>query len=448
MDIRGVHIYIGVDDTDSINGMCTTYLATELIREFSDYDVIGNPRLVRLNPNVPWKTRGNAAVSILFGKGQGQKKVIGNIDGKDIMGYYYGVNTPSISNDFERACEVVKDLSMFDDEKTNPGIVMYDSKPSERIYWQAVRGIVTLEGLWIITDPQFKRGYKNGRGLIGATAAVSWKPRDRTYELIAYREKNKWGTKRKIDEASVIAMDKKFYSTFNNYDYEEKHVVIAPSSPCPILFGIRGDNESTLPKAMDILKTEKADRWLIYLTNQGTDDHIIPKPLGSLEPYSSIMTSGMVSKTPKMIAGGHLIFGIFSRGKEVDCTIYEPAKKFRDVGMKLRVGDVLTILGGVREKPFTINVEKIHVDILATHRVKVSNPICSSCGKSMKSIGRDRGYRCAKCGTKAGEEDAEFMDEERELDTIWYEPTVSSLRHLAMPLKRMSVSSDLTGSDK
>jgi len=421
--------------------MCTTYLATELIREFSEYDIIGNPRLVRLNPNVPWKTRGNAAVSILFGKGQGQKKTIGNIDGKDIFGYYYGTNSPSTADDFERACKVVKDLSMFDDEKTNPGIVMYDSKPSERIYWQAVRGIVTLEGLRIITEPQFKRGYKNGRGLIGATASVAWKPRDRTYELIAYREKNKWGTNRKIDEASVIAMDKKYYSTFNNYDYEEKHMVIAPSSPCPVLFGIRGENEPTLPKAKDILDTEKIDRWLIYLTNQGTDDHIIPGSLGSLEPFSSIMTSGVVSKPPMMIEGGHLVFGISSRGNEVDCTIYEPAKKFRDVGMKLRVGDGITVLGGVREDPFTINVEKIHLDNLASHRIKISNPICSSCNKAMKSFGRDRGYKCARCGAKAGEDDAEFMDEKRELIIGWYEPTISALRHLAMPLKRMSISS-------
>ncbi len=441
MNHRGSIIYIGVDDTDSTSGMCTTYLATELIGEFDDHDVIGNPRLVRLNPNVPWKTRGNAAVSILFGKGQGQKRIIGNIDGKDIFGYYYGENTPSTVDDFERACKVVKDLSMFDDEKTNPGIVMYDSKPTERIYWQAVRGIVTLEGLWIITEPRFKRGYKNGRGLIGATASVAWKPRDRTYELIAYREKSKWGTKRQVSEASVIAMDKKYYSTFNNYDYEEKHVVIAPGSPCPILFGIRGDNEAILPKAMDILDTEKIDRWLVYLTNQGTDDHIIPGNIGNLKPFSSVMTSGMVSQPPRMMEGGHLVFGISYRGNEVDCTIYEPAKKFREIGMKLRVGDGLTVLGGVREEPFTINVEKIRVDTLASPRIKVSNPVCSSCAKAMKSMGRGQGYRCAKCGTRAGEEDARFMDEKRELNIGWYEPTVSSLRHLAMPLKRMHVSS-------
>ncbi len=422
--------------------MCTTYLATELIREFKEYDLIGNPRLVRLNPNVPWKTRGNGAISLLLGKGQGKKRKIGQLGGKDLHAFNFGENLPAEPSDFERACAVVKRLSMFDDEKTNPGIVVYDLKPSEAIYWQAARGLVTLDGLNFLTTPKFKRGYKNGRGLIGATAAVSWRPKDRTYELIAYRVKKSWGKKRKIDEASVIDMDKKFYSTFNNYDYDEKHMIIAPSSPCPVLFGIRGDYEPDLPKAMKMLKTEKADRWLLYLTNQGTDDHITDSTIAALKSYASVRTSGVVSRNPRMLEGGHLVFSISSRGREVDCTIYEPAKKFRDVGACLRVGDMVMVFGGVRKEPFTINVEKLHIQAVAPHMVKKSNPMCGSCSKSMKSIGRGKGYRCSKCGAKSTEKDALFEDEKRILKTGWYEPTTSALRHLAKPLKRMIIGAD------
>ena len=64
-------LHIGIDDTDSIHGGCTTWVATEIIKELSEFDLIGHPRLVRLNPNVPWKTRGNGAVSFTFGKGIG-----------------------------------------------------------------------------------------------------------------------------------------------------------------------------------------------------------------------------------------------------------------------------------------------------------------------------------------------------------------------------------------
>ena len=69
-------LHIGIDDTDSVNEGCTTWLATEITKELSDFDLIGSPRLVRLNPNVPWKTRGNGAVSFTFGKGKGNKKKI------------------------------------------------------------------------------------------------------------------------------------------------------------------------------------------------------------------------------------------------------------------------------------------------------------------------------------------------------------------------------------
>ncbi|MDH3204612.1 MAG: DNA-binding protein, partial [Nitrosopumilus sp.] len=57
---------IGFDDTDSPKGMCTTFLAYKIVdllhkqnTEFLDF-----PKLIRFNPNIPWKTRGNGAVSI------------------------------------------------------------------------------------------------------------------------------------------------------------------------------------------------------------------------------------------------------------------------------------------------------------------------------------------------------------------------------------------------
>ena len=59
--------HLGVDSTDSATlGMCTTYLGARLLEALHqvDVEVEGPPALVRLNPNVPWKTRGNGAVYI------------------------------------------------------------------------------------------------------------------------------------------------------------------------------------------------------------------------------------------------------------------------------------------------------------------------------------------------------------------------------------------------
>ena len=59
-------IHIGFDDTDSPKGMCTTYLAYRLINLLKKEHVnfLDFPKLIRFNPNIPWKTRGNGAVGI------------------------------------------------------------------------------------------------------------------------------------------------------------------------------------------------------------------------------------------------------------------------------------------------------------------------------------------------------------------------------------------------
>ncbi|MBC8520656.1 MAG: DNA-binding protein, partial [Methanomicrobia archaeon] len=46
---------IGIDDTDSRKGMCTTYLCAVLVDEFKKqgYGEVSTPRLVRLNPCIP-----------------------------------------------------------------------------------------------------------------------------------------------------------------------------------------------------------------------------------------------------------------------------------------------------------------------------------------------------------------------------------------------------------
>src|SRR5712691_12669580 len=78
-------LWIGVDDTDSLQGMCTTFLATEIVRDLTtDLDLVGYPRLVRLNPNIPWKTRGNGAICLRIGNGEGRPRVVGESSGRPI----------------------------------------------------------------------------------------------------------------------------------------------------------------------------------------------------------------------------------------------------------------------------------------------------------------------------------------------------------------------------
>src|SRR4030065_1666264 len=59
-------LHIGIDDTDSTTKGCTTYVAALLVEKLEKLDshFIDYPNLVRLNPNVPWKTRGNGALCL------------------------------------------------------------------------------------------------------------------------------------------------------------------------------------------------------------------------------------------------------------------------------------------------------------------------------------------------------------------------------------------------
>ena len=59
-------MHIGLDDTDSTRKGCTTYITALLVEKLERLGVkfLDYPSLVRLNPNVPWKTRGNGALCL------------------------------------------------------------------------------------------------------------------------------------------------------------------------------------------------------------------------------------------------------------------------------------------------------------------------------------------------------------------------------------------------
>ncbi len=434
-------IWIGIDDTDSITGGCTTYLACALIKKLTNerYNIIGYPRLVRLNPNIPWKTRGNGAISLQVGKGDGFRKKIGEINGKKIFCYQ---NKSSENYDEIKIKEIVEQTvdyySRIEDENTNSGFALLTKKPNSSIYEKAVMGIVQLENtkkLLESVEADYK-GYKNCRGLIGATASVAWSPKkDKTYELIAYRKEEKWGKKRFVDSDSTKKMDKQCHSTFDNYDYENEHNRLVPNSPCPVLFGIRGTDEEELLNAKSMVKSEEIESWLIFETNQGTDDHLQKKTINKIQPYQSIITEGIVIKAPYTIKGGHVIFSIKDSTGKIDCAAYEPTKQFRDIIRKLNLGDKVEVYGGIREKPLTINLEKINIKYLEKQVEKVENPVCPNCGKHMKSKGTNQGYKCKKCGTKSDKPIVRQI--QRTIKTGLYEVPVCARRHLSKPLKRI-----------
>jgi tRNA(Ile2)-agmatinylcytidine synthase len=427
-------VFIAVDDTDSRTGNCTSYLMTEIIRELR-YDIIGNPRLVRLNPAVPWKTRGNGALTLRVGKGTGGKRRIGAFGGRDI--FCSAAAAPWEPDASELVETIIPIIERNRSEGSDPGLVVSAERPPASLYKEGVSRIIekgyVRKELERIGASVFELG--NGRGVIGAACAMAWEPGDSTYEVLAYRAKERWGTEREFDPASVREMDTMFPGTFNSWEERAQKVTMIPSTPCPVLFGLRGDDEEETMNAAMHLRTEKIDRWVTFLTNQGTDDHII-RAAGEITENRSYEIAGTVCAYAKRIHGGHSFIDIDTRYGIITCAAYEPSKEFRMLFDNLIPGDGITVLGEMRDEPRTFNAEKVNVTRLAEKYTKTSNPVCASCGKRMQSIGRGQGYRCRECHTRSKEPKIE--KETRWAVAGWYEPPASARRHLSKPLKRMN----------
>jgi tRNA(Ile2)-agmatinylcytidine synthase len=188
---------IGIDDTDSNEGMCTTYLGALLLEELQAYGIVNTlPLLVRLNPTIPYKTRGNAAIALEI-KTDCPEKVVAHVLSR------------------------IEELARMECEKTNPGAVFilerdYESLKSvlKSFLKKAVMDVIEIqEAKSLISKYGIRsKGFKNGRGLIGALAACGamlnpeyW---DNTFEHLAYRQKEKWGTSRKVEKESFFEADR------------------------------------------------------------------------------------------------------------------------------------------------------------------------------------------------------------------------------------------------
>ena len=400
--------------------MCTTFLASQIINRLRENGIklLDYPRLIRLNPFARFKTRGNGGVSLK----------IENNDKANLAK--------------EIVLSEVEKLSMFDCDNTNPGVVFYSGEITEDMQNYAFRAI--YEFITIEEAEEFGKSvgceihkFKKGRGIIGSIAAISLPLADYTFELLAYRAPENYGTKRQIDYESVYEMDKRtFPDTFENIDYGESYIAIEPKTPCPVLYGIRSNTVEALKTAKKIVKVnEPIVDSCIFKTNQHTDMHIQKTPdIASMKQFGCYEVTGEVKNRPKVIDGGHMFFYIMDESGEIECGAYEPTKNFRNVVSDLRSGDVIRVFGGIGEQN-TFNIEKFQV--LKLNDVEYKNPICE-CGKRMTSAGKNKGFKCKKCGRKIESDEKVPIIIKRNLkNSQFYETPVSARRHLSKPLCRM-----------
>jgi tRNA(Ile2)-agmatinylcytidine synthase len=420
-------MYIGFDDTDSPRMGCTTYIAAILVEElhklgasFTDY-----PNLVRLNPNVPWKTRGNGALCLRI---RCKQELVEEI--KEIV---------------IEAVEENADLSY---EGTDPGVVfLFNHVPKQVAAFakRAIQGVVKMKEALRLVD-KFEAeavGFKKGRGIIGGLAAIGENLEgDHTYELITYRTLENRGTPRRIEQSSVVEMNEKTSPlTFNNIDTDTSRILITPRGPDPILYGIRGENPNAVRRAHEIVHSEEPiERWIIFRTNHGTDAHLrMVSSISEVKPFNPVVVRGVVAEDPKIITGGHVIFMIRDKTGEVDCAAYKPTGELQAAARKIVEGDFVEACGGVRPAssthPITINLEKLRILKLAP-KTFLFNPNCPRCGKRTKSMGSKKGFRCEKCGFRSTKLEKVAVEYKRDLEEGIYVTSPRSQRHLTKPLCR------------
>ncbi len=451
---------VAVDDTDSrTDGMCTTYVATRLAERLEAAGgTVVRRLLVRLNPAVKHKTRGNAAVAL-------------------------HVTDVSARAAFDLACETVHRFSVVADERTSPGVVVADlavhSSDGPPIpdavasfARRALRERLTVEEATTLADAH---GFLHaavgdvrshpGRGRIGAVAAVgapaafdAW-----TVEHISYREFDRCGTRRDVDADSVFAAAEMGYPTvWDTVDRGTGEVVCVPNAPGPILHGIRGDDAAACRSVAAAIRSEPVDRTATFHTNQGTDAHLEAGRIGDLRDGAGFKIDGVVAGAPETKRGGHVHLTLGPPGSGIPdrdglnetrqggptsdpadglrCVAFKPTGRFRDHVRALRPGDRVTVCGECELRPVagstapreTLKLEKFAVRELM--RTVPSTPTCPGCDRRMSSAGRDQGYRCRDCDTAApGRVDRPI---DRSLELGWYEVPPAARRHIAKPLIR------------
>ena len=369
-------MWLGIDDTDSLEGGCTTLVFHELLNALPCEH--GEPRLTRLWPFAAQRTRGNASLSVEI---YCDDSIVEWLDG------YWNENILPLKGKISES-----DHSERKQYPSDPGMTLFQKQPDEDYYWEAVRGNADF----------YNGGHQwGGKGRIGAAASCAWRAKTSTWEGIAWRLQERY-----VSEDALKLVDD-IEGTFLCRDPRTKRGLISPRGPCPVMFGVRATTRDVANQATEILVQNSAPTVgsRIFLTNQATGDHI-----------DSIRSS--IVETKEILKGGHVIIN----GKLI---AFSESGDVNKLAQWVEIGDEIDWMGLEYEYKF-------HLEAL---RITASNrnvrPLCH-CGTRMKSMGANQGVRCPKCKEKSNEN---WTTENREPPISgWAQPPVDKRRHLAKSL--------------
>lgn len=367
-------------------------------------------RLVRLWPFAPRRTRGNGALSAVI-----------ELDSESHETLFRECKTW-----FEELL-IEHSLASQGLEHASPVLLICASDPPPHWYNETVKGLVDLEPRLAEIEAMGLTMLSGNRkwGAIGASAAVAWSPQnDSTWELIAWRDPERIGTNRKITSRAVHELEQYHPRTFVNRDPTKGKGLIAPRTPCPVLYGIRGDSAQSVEHAHSWLQSrtdvELSSRYAIHVTNQLSDDHV------------NGTQSGTVLSAPKHTKGAHSNIMVTTNGNATKLVAFNEGGQVNKLLRSLRPGDRISWVG-LKAPDGSIHLERLSVSDTVP-RV-TSRPLC--CGNTMRSSGSRMPIRCLNCGRTLDRYWVSTSHDIDSFDTIedWVEPTPSNRRHLARPLE-------------
>ena len=391
--------WLGLDDTDSLAGGCTTEVFDTLLRHLPVGASTGVPRLVRLWPFAQRRTRGNAALAVEIHTND-VDGLLGHLDTwwADHLAPLRGKMEPSL----------VSDRDQF---PASPGMVWFDQPPPPSVYFDSVRSHVSIDSL-----PEPTRAW-GGHGRIGATAAVAWPALSCTWEAIAWRLEGEDHRPRRVDVASLAVVDG-WPDTFLSRDPRKGTNLIAPRGNSPVLFGLRATSFETAERGCQRLLegsgTEHVDRWRVFQTNQASGDHLGPEWTLTVERVDVHPTR----KHATVLCG------------DVSVRAYAEGGPVNALARWLMPGDEISV-AGLTDADGMIHAERLKIEAWVPRAQQ--RPRCPDCDVRMKSMGTNQGLRCPKC--KLRSEDAWVEVEAHPPHESWVEPPASARRHLARPLE-------------
>ncbi|MDB2671999.1 DUF1743 domain-containing protein [Candidatus Poseidoniales archaeon] len=389
--------WLGLDDTDSLKGGCTTEVLFRLLNDLPDDVSFRTPRLVRLWPFAKQRTRGNAAVAVELIT-ENEAELLNHLD------QWWKQHIESL-----KGILGTSDHSERTQYPADPGMVWTSElMTDEAFYKSAVSSEIELQNV-----PEVTR-YWGGNGRIGATAAVLWPAAQCTYEAISWRSNEAEG-RRQLDEVALAEVED-LKDTFLCRNPKLGTSLLAPRGNSPVLFGIRSWTKDGAQHALDILEqgndTEPSKGSLVFQTNQATGDHLE-------EPVEAYVRSKSILKK------GHVVL----ETTQGTWMAFRQSGHIALLSQWVIKGDLL-IGNGLRDEDDVLHLELLKVKKSISEQKR---PLCVRCNKSMKSMGKNQGLRCKRCNLTS---DRGWVEVERIPPfQNWVQPPPSSRRHLSKPLQ-------------